>query len=171
MIPSLASFHPQIVHFVVGCLFIGVLFRAISLTGRVSFVGPAATTLLLLGTAAAVAAVQSGTDAHAPVERIPGVRDAVMEHEDDGHMTRNIFLGVAALELIGLTLKNPRQQRWVYLASTVVGVVGAGYLFETADHGGDIVYSYGGGPGLRTGDPADIQRLLVAGLYNEAMAA
>jgi predicted Zn-dependent protease len=30
------------------------------------------------------------------------------------------------------------------------------------------VYSYGGGPGLRTGNPKDVERLLIAGLYNQS---
>src|SRR5438034_8769 len=47
--PNLAQFHPQIVHFVVGLLFIAVAFRIVSLTGRLSFTNYAATTLLLTG--------------------------------------------------------------------------------------------------------------------------
>ena len=95
---SLAALHPQIVHFVIALLFVGVLFRCVSLTGRVPFAGPAARVLLLVGTGAAVLAVQSGTAAHGPVERVPGARAAVMEHEEWGERTRNIFLVVAALK-------------------------------------------------------------------------
>ena len=42
-------------------------------------------------------------------------------------------------------------------------------LFEAAERGGDLVYSYAGGPGLRSGDPKDVQRLLIAGLFNESL--
>ncbi|MGH7676577.1 MAG: hypothetical protein ACREMV_15030, partial [Gemmatimonadales bacterium] len=66
--PNLAWFHPQIVHFAVALLAAGVLSRWISLTDRAAFTGPAAAALLLAGTAAAVLAVRSGTDAHGPVE-------------------------------------------------------------------------------------------------------
>src|SRR6266498_2238671 len=97
--PNLASWHPQIVHFAIVLLAVGVLFRWISLTGRAPFTGPAAAVLLIVGTVAAVLAVQSGTDAHGPVERVPGARAAVMEHEEWGERTRNIFLIVAALEI------------------------------------------------------------------------
>ena len=82
--PNIATFHPQIVHFVVALLVVGVAMRLVSLTGRLKFTGPAAATLILLGTVAAFAAVQSGTQAHGPVERIPGVRAAVVEHEAAG---------------------------------------------------------------------------------------
>jgi len=54
--------------------------------------------------------------------------------------------------------------------SAVVGLVGCFYLYEAAEHGGELVYSYAGGPGLRTADPADVERLLVAGLFNQAQA-
>jgi uncharacterized membrane protein len=170
--PNLAQFHPQIVHFVVALLLVGVGARIVSLSGRLKFTDYGATTLVLLGTIAAVLAVKSGTDAHGPVERIPGTRELVTEHEEDGQRTRNIFLGVATIELIALAFARwpdtMRYATYARFASALVGVFGSVSLFETAEHGGELVYSYGGGPGLRTGDPQDVQRLLIAGLYNQA---
>jgi uncharacterized membrane protein len=170
--PNIAQFHPQIVHFVVALLFVGVAFRIVSLTGRLTFTNYAATTLLLIGAVAAVFAVQSGTDAHGAVERIPGTRDLVIEHEEQGKTTRNIFLAVAAIELVALGLARTgttaRHVRYAHWASAIVGVVGGTQLYEAAEHGGRLVYSYAGGPGLRTGDPKDVERLLLAGLYNQS---
>jgi uncharacterized membrane protein len=170
--PTIGQFHPQIVHFAVALLMAGVVARLISLTGKLKFTDHGAATLLLAGTIAAYLAVRSGTDAHGPVERIPGTRALVVEHEEYGKKARNIFLGVAALELIALGLaRNPsraRSVRWVHMASAVVGIVGASQLYEAAEHGGELVYSYGGGPGLRTGNPQDVDRLLLAGLYNQS---
>src|SRR2546423_12695681 len=103
--PNIGDYHPMIVHFVIALVILGVIFRWISLTGRAPFSGPAGATLLLLGALAAVLAVHSGTDAHGPVERIPGVRQAVMDHEDAGHWARNVFLVVALLEIIALVAK------------------------------------------------------------------
>jgi len=166
---SLASLHPQIVHFVIALLFAGVLFRCTAVTGRTAFTGPAAAVLLLVGTLGAVLAVKSGTDAHGPVERVPGARAAVMEHEEWGERTRNIFLVVAALEIAALI---PAVQRWrksVHGASAVVGLAGAFSLYETGEHGGELVYAYAGGVGIRSGNPDDVDRLLVAGLYHQAM--
>jgi len=112
--PNLGPLHPQIVHFVVGLLLVGVALRWIAQTGKVPFAGPAATTLLLLGTVAAVLAVSSGTDAHDVVERIPGVGQAVRDHEDWGHTTRTVFLIVAGLEIVALVLVRRRAAwgRW-----------------------------------------------------------
>lgn len=166
---SLAPLHPQFVHFVIALLFAGVLFRCIAVTGRVAFTGPAAAVLLLVGTLGAVLAVKSGTDAHGPVERVPGARAAVMEHEEWGERTRNIFLVVAALEIAALI---PAAQRWrkgVHIASAVVGLAGGFSLYEAGEHGGDLVYAYAGGVGIRSGNPDDVDRLLVAGLYHQAV--
>jgi uncharacterized membrane protein len=172
--PNIAQFHPQIVHFVIGLLIIGVAMRVVSLTGRLRFTFPAGLSLILIGTFAAWLAVRSGLDAHGPVERIPGAREAVQQHEEHGEMARNVFFFVSALELIawGMTRRENlvRRAYWVYVASAAVGLFGVFQLYETGEHGGKLVYSYAGGPGLRTGDPADNERLLLAGLYNQAMA-
>lgn len=167
--PNIAYWHPQVVHFVVALLFVGVALRLISLAGRWSFTGPAAATLIFLGTAAAVVAVKSGTDAHGPVERIPGARSAVVEHEELGERTRNIFLVVAALEIAGLALAKRPWRRWVVAASGLIGVGGLFVLAEASEHGGELVYKYAGNVGLRYGDSTDVQKLLLAGLYQQAM--
>ena len=171
--PNLASWHPQIVHFVIALLCVGVLFRWISLTGRAPFTGPAAAVLLILGTLAAVLAVKSGTDAHGPVERVPGARAAVIEHEEWGERTRNIFLIVAALEIAALILarRSFRVAKGLTVASAVVGLAGGFALYEAGEHGGELVYSYAGGVGIRSGDSTDVERLLLAGLYHSAQQA
>ena len=170
MPPSFAALHPQVVHFVVGLLIVGVLFRVVAMTGKLKWTGPAATTLLVMGGVAAWVAAESGDAAHGPVERIPGVRDAVVEHEEWGERTRNVFVGVAALELVALALSGGGA-RTVRAVSALAGLAGIVVLYETAEHGGDLVYSYAGGVGIRTGNPEDVRRLLVAGLYNEAQSA
>ena len=169
--PSIASLHPQVVHFAIALLIVGVVFRLLSLTGRLAFTGPAATTLIVLGTVATVLAVQSGNDAHGPVERIPGVRPAVVDHEEWGIRARNIFLGVAALELLALALagRMPKQAKVVAMGAAAIGLVGLGAIYEAGEHGGQLVYNYAGGIGTRSGDPKDVGRLMVAGLYQQAL--
>ncbi len=168
--PNLAFYHPAIVHFAVALLSVGVFLRWVSLLGRWEWTRHAAAFLLIAGTLGAVAAVQSGTDAHGPVERVPGARPAVQEHEDWGHNTRNVFLFVGALELLALGLGQRPARRWVYVGSALVGLAGAYCLFEAGEHGGDLVYNYAGGVGIRSGQATDVDRLLVAGLYQKAVA-
>lgn len=167
--PNIGYFHPQIVHFVIVLLFVGVGARWLAIWGRWPWMAPAATTLLLSGTLAAVLAVTSGDQAHGPAERVPGARDAVVEHEDWGKRARNIFLAVAALEVAALALgRRPKARKWALVASGVIGLGGSFALFEASEHGGDLVYAYAGGVGVRQGDSA-VTRLLVAGLYHQAV--
>lgn len=164
-------YHPQVVHFAVALVFAGVGFRMLSLSRRLPFANPAATTLILVGTVACFAATYTGEAAHGPVERIPGVRPAVVEHEEWGERTRNVFLIVSVLEVAALALywQTNRRALPVAAAAAIAGVVGLGMMYETAEHGGKIVYGYGGGPGIRSGDPEDVNHLFVTGLYQQAL--
>lgn len=172
---DIAAWHPQIVHFVVALLFVGVIARALSLLplpGWLRFISPSATVLIVLGTVASVLAVKSGDQAHGPAERVPGARDAVVEHEEWGERARNAFLIVAALEIAAVVMTARRREklaRATLVVSTVAGLGGLFALYEAAEHGGEVVYSYAGGVGIRSGDTTDVRRLLVAGLYHNAM--
>jgi uncharacterized membrane protein len=165
--PNLAAYHPIVVHFAIALLFAGAVLRWLSLTGKVSFASPAAACLLLVGTAAAIVSVKSGLDAHGPVERIPGVVEAVIEHEHWGERARNAFFFVAAAELALLVLTRRGKGRPAAIASAILCVPAVFCLYEASEHGGELVYSYAGGPGLRTGNPEDVARLLIAGVYNQ----
>ncbi len=169
---DISSFHPEITEFTVVFLMTGVVARWISLTGKLQFTRLAATTLLLLGTLAAILAVRSGTQAHELAERVPGIGGAVNAHEDAAQWASHVFLVVAAIELFALALVyKPKARRWVEVASAVVGLVGAAALFKAADRGGDLVFDYAGGVGIRSGDTADVGHLLTAGLFEQAMVA
>jgi len=169
---DIGVYHPQITEFAVAFLIAGVVARWISLTGKLPFTRPVAATLLLLGTLAVVLAVRSGTQAHEFAERVPGIGPAVNAHEDAAHWAQNVFLVVAAIELIALALVGrPAWRRWVEVVSAVVGLAGAAALYKAADRGGDLVFNYAGGVGIRSGDTADVGHLLTAGLYEQAMTA
>jgi uncharacterized membrane protein len=171
--PNIGVYHPVIVHFAIALVILGVLFRWISLSGRAPFTGPAAATCLILGAVVAALAVHSGLDAHGPVERIPGARQAVMDHEDAGHWARNVFLVVALLEIVALVAakRSVQTARVALWGSAVVGIFGFAAILKAADRGGDLVYSYAGGVGTRSGDTADVTRLYLAGLYQAAQQA
>jgi uncharacterized membrane protein len=165
---AFAAYHPHTVHFVVALAILGVVLRLVSLLGRPAFASPMAATLLLLAALSSVAAVRTGQAAHGPVERIPGARTAVGEHEEWGSRTRNVLLGVGVLELLALAAVRFGKARYVHVASALVGLGAVACLFEAAEHGGRLVYSYAGGVGIQSGDAADVGRLLLAGLYNQA---
>jgi uncharacterized membrane protein len=166
----MAALHPQIVHFTIVLAIVGVAFRIVSLFGRPAFASPAAATLLILAAAFSVVSVRSGTAAHGPVERAPGARPAVVEHEEWGERTQAVLLTLGAIELLGLALSRSPKVKLVRAAAAVVGVVAVFSVYETAEHGGDLVYAYAGGVGIRSGDPKDVERLLLAGYYHQALA-
>jgi uncharacterized membrane protein len=165
----MAPLHPQVVHFAIALLAVGVTLRLLSLAGRPAFLGPAASTLLVLGTGAVVLAALTGTAAHGPVEQMPGLRAAVMAHEEWGERARNVFLIVLLIEAVALALRRSPHVKYVVALSVLVGAAGLVCLYEAAEHGGTIVYNYAGGVGIRSGDPADVKRLLLAGLYQQAL--
>ena len=149
----MAELHPQVVHVTIILALVGVAFRVLSLTGRASFAGPAATVLILAAAASSIPSVQSGVAAHGPVERVPGARPAVVEHEEWGERARNVLLLLGAIELVGLALRRSPKATFVYAASALVGLVAAFAVYEAGEHGGELVYAYAGGVGIRSGDP------------------
>ena len=167
--PNIGFFHPQIVHFVIAGLLLGIAFRWVSLTGKLAWTDRAATVLLVLGTIAAVFAVMSGTQTHELSERIPGVALAVQAHEDAGHDVRNLFLVIAALELLALVPALMKWRRWLVMASAALCVWGAYEVYEVGDLGGDLVYEYAGGVGTRSGDSTDVNNVMRSALFNRAM--
>ena len=166
----MAELHPQIVHVTIVLALVGVFFRLVSLLGRPAFTGPAASTLLIGAALSSILSVQSGTAAHGPVERVPGSRPAVVEHEEWGERARNMLLALGALELLALAIYKSPKVRVVHMAAGAVGLVAAFAVFQAGRHGGELVYSYAGGVGIRSGDPKDVERLLVAGVYHQSQA-
>src|SRR5438034_6068056 len=130
--PDIGFYHPIVIHFAIGLLAAGVLFRWMSLTGRAAFAGPAAASLSLLATAAILVAAQSGEDAHVAVEAVPRAARAVRAHEEWGERTRNLAVAVGALELLALALRRRPSARRVGLASAGAGAAGCLSLPETA---------------------------------------
>jgi len=166
----MGALHPQVVHFTIVLAIVGVAFRLLSLLGKPAFASPAATTLLLLAAASSVVSVRSGTAAHGPVERAPGARPAVMEHEEWGERTQTVLLIVGAIEILGLVLRRSPKVRLVHSVAAVAGLAAVVCVYETGEHGGELVYGYAGGVGIRSGDPKDVERLLLAGYYHQALA-
>jgi uncharacterized membrane protein len=166
----MGALHPQVVHFTIVLAIIGVAFRLVSLLGKPAFASPAATTLLLLAALSSVVSVRSGIAAHGPVERAPGARPAVMEHEEWGERTQTALLVVGAIEILGLLLCRWPRVRLVHGLAAVAGLVAVFCVYEAGEHGGELVYAFAGGVGIRSGDPKDVERLLLAGYYHQALA-
>jgi uncharacterized membrane protein len=166
--PDIGPLHPQIVHFVIALGLVGVLLRLLSLAARTSWLSPAAATLIILAAGASVLASKSGDLTHDNAERIPGARLAVQKHELWGHRTRNVLLGVAGLEILALLFASKSAGRPLRFVAAAGGLAAGFCIFMVGDLGGDVVYEYAGGIGTRSGDPGDLDHLLVAGLFYAA---
>ena len=170
--PPIAELHPVVVHFVVALGFVGIAFRILSLLPFGKWATHAATVLIVLAAAASALAVKSGDASHGPAERIPGARPIVQEHEELGEKARNVLIALAALELLALILrKNAKASRGLAFASAIVGLPAAYLIYEAGEHGGELVYEYAGGVGTLKPAPANVQNLLVAGLFHQARLA
>ena len=164
------ALHPQVVHFTIVLTIVGVVLRLISLAGRPAFASPAASTLLIVGALTGVVSTQTGTAAHGPVERVPGSRPAVQRHEEAGETARNVLIVLGLIEAVGLAMRTSPKVKMVHGLAAVVGLGAMFAVYEAGEHGGELVYSYAGGIGIRSGDPKDVERLYVAGAYQQAMA-
>jgi uncharacterized membrane protein len=163
-----APWHPIIVHFAIVLVLAGIVFRFLSLAPRFAGLNAAAAGLLLAGTAAVLLANISGDAAHETVERIPNAGPAVREHEKWGEATRNVMVAVAVAEVLGIALRRGRWGRTLAYTSAGLCLAAAFVLFEAGEHGGDLVYSYAGGVGTRSGKPEDVRRLTLAAAFNQA---
>src|SRR6185436_8145115 len=166
--PDLGFYHPIVIHFAIGLLTGGVLLRWLSLTPRGAFAGPAAVTLILLATAATLVAAQSGEDAHVAVEAAPGIAAAVRAHQLWGERTRNVVLLIGGLELLTLALRGRPIVRTMSFVSAGFGLLAFLCILQTGKLGGELVYGHAGGVGIRSGDPEDVARLFLAGLFRQA---
>jgi uncharacterized membrane protein len=166
--PDIGFYHPIVIHFAIGLLAVGVLFRWMSLTGHTAFAGPAAASVILLATVATLVAAQSGEDAHVAVEAVPGVAGAVRAHQLWGERTRNLVVAVGGLELLALAFRGRATARRILFASAGLGLVAFLSVLQTGKLGGELVYAHAGGVGIRSGDPEDVARLLLAGLVEQA---
>jgi uncharacterized membrane protein len=166
---STAPLHPIVVHFAIALTVAGAVFRLLSLAPRrFTFANAAAASLLLAGSLAVLLAAVSGDAAHGPVERVPGSAAAVHDHEEWGERARNVFIAVGVIEVLGLVFARRGRARPFQIASAVLCLAGAFTIYEAAEHGGELVYSYAGGVGIRTGDPQDVRRLTLAAAYHQA---
>lgn len=177
---AIGRLHPQMVHFVVASVFVGLPLYLLALTRRARGLRTTAFILLTVGALASIAAARSGLAAHESIEDTPGLRPPIQKHEELGEIARDVLIGLLVAEVLSLWLGRSaglaaagagRRKAAIGLQALVaVGwVAGAGVLFEAAEHGGELVYAYAGGVGTRSGEPEDVRRLLLAGLYHQAM--
>lgn len=135
--------HPMVVHFPIALLIVGFLVELAGRLLRRPWLGHAALLLLILGALGAVAAARTGEAAEETVLETPAIEEVLEEHEEGGKQTMWLFLGLAALRSVLAWLKRDTAVvGWIFLVLWAGGLV---LLYETAHHGGELVYKHGAG--------------------------
>lgn len=109
--PDIAALHPQVVHFVVASLFIGLPLYLLAFIPRLRVLRVTALILLVIGVGAAWVAFESGDQAHEPAEDIPGARAAVEEHEEWGERTAIFFSVLLVAQILSFFVQRAAERR------------------------------------------------------------
>jgi uncharacterized membrane protein len=140
--------HPVVDHFTVSLILVGVLIDLVaSLAPSRPWLRSMATTLMVLGAAAAVASkFTGGWEAHRVWENLTGpAKDLLKRHAWWGDILPFVFTGLAVwrlgIQFVGFLSRT----RVIYL---LVAIVAAGAILYQGDLGGDLVYDYGVGTAL-----------------------
>lgn len=137
------SLHPLIIHFPIALLLFALFFDVLFLIFRKHpWLNANANALYLLGALGVVAAFFSGRQAADLANIPPFVHPTLSEHADLGQYTA-WFFGIYGLFRLAGWWKSWYENIIVLFVSVVIAVGGAVLLFETAEHGAELVYRYG----------------------------
>lgn len=147
LLPSWApNLHPLVIHFPIALLFAAVLFDFLGLIRRdATWLAKAALLLFVLGAIAAIVAVITGHEAaeglfHAGL--LPKSAGADLHtHAELGEDTA-WFFGIYAVIRLILTWWGKMSQLSFAVIAFLVGFGGLFLVYETAEHGGKMVYDH-----------------------------
>lgn len=149
-IPSWDSLHPLIIHFPIALLLVAPVFAFIGIFKKGKMFSTAALILLLLGTAAAFIAVETGEAASELVVRTPEISRVLQHHAELAENTFKIFLALtlifASILLLPRLLKKelrPSTSCSLQVGFLILYMAGVLALVSTAHQGGTLVHSLG----------------------------
>jgi uncharacterized membrane protein len=151
-IPSWDGLHPLIIHFPVAVLLVAPVLVVLGAVWKKHAFGllMAALVLMVLGTAAAYVAVETGEAAAELADRSPEINPVLHHHQQLAERTRLVFTGLtvlfAAIVLVPAFLKKEVKRPLalaVVAAFLVLYAGGALLLANTAHNGGRLVHEFG----------------------------
>ena len=145
LLPTWApNLHPLVIHFPIAIIIVAAFADLVdTLFGRPGWLTYAATTLFVLGSAAAIAACLTGQQALDTV-LMPGMAHPIAQAHRTWAIATTIFWSMLTLIRVGVAFRAPlaRRYRVALLIAALVGVAG---LQQTAERGGRLVYEQGVG--------------------------
>jgi len=145
LLPTWApNLHPLVIHFPIAIIIVAAFADLVdTLFGRPGWLTYAATTLFVLGSAAAIAACLTGQQALDTV-LMPGMAHPIAQAHRTWAIATTIFWSVLTLIRVSMAFRAPlaRRYRVALLIAALAGVAG---LQQTAERGGRLVYEQGVG--------------------------
>ena len=137
--------HPMFVHFPIGLLFTALALDLLGLlTSKLTWLRAAAILLYVLGALAALFAYLSGESAAEDI-LVPAAAEGLLtEHEQLAFWTL-MFFGVYAVVRLVIEALTRGGRLWMRVALLILAVPGAVLVWETAEHGSELVYNHGVG--------------------------
>ena len=143
----LAELHPKVVHFPVALLLTFALFELLGTVLKKDYFHKAAHLILFLGVVGSVLAVLSGKQAGAANPNWTEASiELIREHSSYANITMWYFVGVLVVKTF-LVVKKKMNQTFNYII-LVLALVGCFFIFETSEHGGQLVTKFGIGTEL-----------------------
>lgn len=149
---DLALLHVKVIHFSIAFLILYILLESIGVIFKREFFLKTAHLLLFLGVIAALVAVFTGSNAEALAHEwekrgaiIPF--NAISEHENYATITVWYFSVLLVIRTY-LTFKKKFTEYCKY-AVLILAFIGGYFLYETGEHGGELVYKHGLGTDLK----------------------
>lgn len=141
------NIHPLIVHFPIAILLLAVLMDLFNFFLPDGWWDDLKTTILYgIGAVSAIAAYYTGTLAADSVFLPSGAQSVLNEHAYWAWWTV-WFFGIYALLRMLLHRSQKMDQRTIRIGLFVIVLPGVFFLFETGDHGAEMVFGYGAGTG------------------------
>jgi uncharacterized membrane protein len=151
-LPSWDGLHPLVIHFPVALLLVAPVLVVLGACWKRHASGllMAALVIMVLGTAAAYVAVETGEAAAELADRTPEINPVLHHHQHLAERTRLVFTGLtvvfAAIVLVPAFLKREIKrplQMAIYALFLILYAGGALLLANTAHNGGRLVHEFG----------------------------
>ena len=148
LIPEWApNIHPILVHFPIAIILLAVLMDVLNFFLPDKWWDDLKTTILYgIGAVSAIAAYYTGTLAADSVFLPSGAQSVLNEHADWALWTV-WFFGIYAVLRILLHWYQKMNQQMIRIGLFVIALPGVFFLYETGDHGAEMVFGYGAGTG------------------------